>query len=434
MRQLMVKIPAAQSETVAALARGHKSENVTFLEAAEGKVMAIINLPNQRVGALLDELEEELKNENENVEITLIPHAVLPLSPPAVEVASHIEEVQARSPVEIWLNAQQSVGSWPSFLSYALAGSIIVWIGMFTNTIYLLVAAMLVSPFAEPAMNSAVAAATGDKSLLRQSVGRYFISLGVMVSAAVALSLVLGLQTATETMVNTSEVSAVAVLLPLVAGATGALNLVQAENSSLVSGTAVGILVAASLAPPAGLIGMAAAIQRWDMVINGAFLLLLQLVAITLAGAFVFRIYKLTPQGSRFHRGQARYFYVALLVSGAVLACLLAWQFQDSPSLQRSTRAQRALAVADQVISDRSDVNLVEANFRFTRPEANSQAPEALLGIIYVEQTANTTLAAEVLSQDVAQAIQQRLLTQGFNVKPLLTVIVLEPPPSFQNE
>ena len=54
------------------------------------------------------------------------------------------------------------------------------------------------------------------------------------------------------------------------------------NRSNLVSGAAVGILVAASLAPPAGLVGMAIAISRWDMVTSGLFVLLLQLVGINL--------------------------------------------------------------------------------------------------------------------------------------------------------
>jgi uncharacterized membrane protein len=60
-------------------------------------------------------------------------------------------------------------------------------------------------------------------------------------------------------MLATNTVSAVAVLIPLVSGTAGALNLVQSERSSLVSGAAAGMLVSVSLAPPAALVGMAIA-------------------------------------------------------------------------------------------------------------------------------------------------------------------------------
>jgi uncharacterized membrane protein len=92
-----------------------------------------------------------------------------------------------------------------------------------------------------------------------------------------------GQRIASEQMISTSMISSVTVLLPLVAGAAGALNLSQSDRSSLVSGAATGMLVAASLAPPAGTIGMASAIGEWDLVRTGVFVLLLQLVGINLS-------------------------------------------------------------------------------------------------------------------------------------------------------
>lgn len=424
MRQMMIKVPEGLGKKVLELAQENDGQNITFLDTindAKRRDLIIVNLPNRSVGDLLHALGELA-----DMEITIIPQSVLPLEPGASEVPTVIKEVEPRSPVEIWLNALQSVGSWKSFLGYTLAGSIIVWIAMFANTSYLLVAAMLVSPFAGPAMNTAVATATGDKGLLRQSVVRYFVSLAVMVAATAVLSLVLNLETATSTMVDVTEVSSVAVLLPMVAGAAGALNLVQSENSSLVSGTAVGILVAASLAPPAGAIGMTVAIQRWDLAVNGIFLLLLQLAGINLAGSIVFRLYGLSSQGARFRRGRTRYFYFSVLVSVLALGGLLTWQFTSSPSLQRSTLSQRALPAAEQVIDQWDEVRLLDASFQFTRTRRDSSLPEALLGQIYLQRIKETSLSDEVLEDLISETIEKKLLEEGFNVTPLLSVTVLE--------
>jgi len=182
------------------------------------------------------------------------------LRPPASEAPQQVKNVTSRSPIEIFLSGLQSVGSWRSFLAYAAVAGVIVWIGLYTNTSYLLVAAMLIAPFAGPAMNTAIATARGDLQLLGRSVPRYFSALLVTIAITFLLSLLLQQQSATSLMLDSSQVSAVAVLLPLAAGAAGALNLVQSERSSLVSGAAAAMLVAASLAPPAGIIGMASAI------------------------------------------------------------------------------------------------------------------------------------------------------------------------------
>ena len=171
------------------------------------------------------------------------------------------------------------------FLGYAAAAGAVVWTGLYTNTIFLLTAAMLIAPFAGPAMNTGAGDGLGDAGLLQRSLLRYGAALALTIAVAAALSLGIGLETATSEMTARSQVSSMAVLLPLVAGAAGALNLLQSDRDSLVSGAAIGVLVAASLAPPTGLVGMAAVIGRWDMVLSGVFVLLLQLVGINLSGA-----------------------------------------------------------------------------------------------------------------------------------------------------
>jgi uncharacterized membrane protein len=348
------------------------------------------------------------------------------MGPPIRKVPQAIRHVTPRSPIEIWLNGLQSIGSWKGFLGYAVAASVVVWIGMFTNTIYLLVAAMLIAPFAGPAMNTALASASGDRTLLQRNLLRYFVSLLVTIGVTAAISWIFGQSTASTTMVDVSELSSVAVLLPLTAGAAGALNLAQAESSSLVAGTAVGLLIAAALAPPAGLIGMALAIQRWGLAMNGVFTLLLQLFAINLAGALVFRLYGVRPQGARYERGRLLIFYVSVALSAAALIGMVTWQFANPPSLQRSTRAQEAVGVVQQTIADNPLAEAVEVNMRFTRPRETAE--ETLLGVIYVHRVAGVDAPAEQLRRVLTNDIQRELLRQGYRVTPLLDVTVLDAP------
>jgi uncharacterized membrane protein len=183
--------------------------------------------------------------------------------------------------------------------------------------------------------------------------------------------------------VERSQVSTTAVLLPLAAGAAGALNLAQSERSSLVSGAATGILVAASLAPPAGVVGMAMAIGRWDLVIGGLFLLLLQLCGINLAAALLFRLIGLSTQGARYARGKKALFPIALAVTTLALVGLLTWQLTNPPNLQRASLAQRANAEIQQVVDEEPAAQLVESNVRFTRSSIPGQ--NTLLTVLYVQ-------------------------------------------------
>lgn len=423
MRQLLVQVPQGYGKDVLDAAKAHDGSNLALVEATgsdQSIDLVMIHVSNRKVEGLLEALERI-----PNLQITLNPRGVLTLQPPADEAAQQVTDVAARSPIEVFLSGLQSVGSWKGFLGYAAAAGVVVWIGLFTNTSYLLVAAMLIAPFAGPAMNVALATARGDRHLLGRSIVRYFAALIVAIAVAAFLSFVLRQQVITEQMAATSTISAVAVLLPVVAGAAGALNLVQSERSSLVSGAATGMLIAASLAPPAGLVGMAAVMGRWDLTINGVFVLLLQLVGINLSAAIVFRLYGVSAQGARYKRGKAWAFPAILTVTVVAIAGLLTWQFSTLPNLQRSSLTQRATANIKTVVDESGLATLVEANVRFTRPDIQGQ--NTLLATVYVQQQ-STSQSTQAIQSQLTQNIQTHLLNQEFNVTPLVNVTVLQAP------
>lgn len=424
MRQLLVQVPQGQGQRVLDSAKALKGSNLAKLEATDGEKpvdLVIIHISNRKVEELLGKLEELPQ-----LHVTLIPRGVMPLEPPATEAPEQLTNVEFRSPIEVFLGGLQSVGSWKGFLGYAAVAGIVVWIGLYTNTTFLLTAAMLIAPFAGPAMNVAIATARGDGNLLQRSILRYFSALAVTISVAGILSLILQQEVATPLMIDRSQVSAVAVLLPLAAGAAGSLNLLQSERSSLVSGAATGMLVAASLAPPAGIVGMASAMGRWDMTLSGLFLLMLQLVGINLSASLVFRLFGLSARGARYKRGKPWVFPSVLGLTIVALVGLLSWQFSTSPDLQRPTRAQRANAEIQDVVNQSGLAKLVEANVRFTGSDIPSQ--NTLLGVIYVQREAGVTASAEEIRTRLTRQIQNHLLDEGFNVTPLIDVSVLETP------
>ena len=425
MRQLTIRAPQGYGENIYRIAQDHAGVNLSWATAiaddqSVDRVEAYIE--NRRVENFLAELESI-----PDLHVTLHPRGVMPLQPPPSEAPQKLTDVTARSPLEIFLAGLQSVGSWKGFLAYSVVAGIVVWIGLYTNTNYLLVAAMLIAPFAGPAMNVAIASARGDKYLLLHGLLRYCSAIAVTIVTSFLLSLGWQQEIATDLMVSTSQISAVSVLLPLAAGAAGSLNLVQSERSSLVSGAAVGILIAASLAPPAGLVGMSAAIGRWAMMKSGFFLLVLQLVGINLSATIIFRTYGgLSARGARYDRGKRAVFWSSLVVTIGAIAILLFWQFGSSPNLQRSSKAQRATAEIHQIIDQNPNVSLVKADVEFTR--ANISDQNSLLCNLYVQRRPDVNQSDEAIRQQLSQTIQTELKAKGYDVTPLVTVTVFDAP------
>lgn len=385
--------------------------------------LVLIHSPNRHVGQLIGQLSEL-----EELHISMFPSGVLHLQPPAGEEPGQVTDVSLLSPLEVFLGGLQSVGSWRGFLGYAAAGGMLAWIGLFTNSVFLLIAAMLIAPFAGPAMNAAIATARGDLHLLGRSIGRYFAAIAVAMGVSALTSYIFGQRIATQQMVETSTISTVAVVLPLVAGFAGALNLVQSERSSLVSGAATGLLVAAALAPPTALVGMAAVIGDWSMAKSGLFLLGLQLVGINLSGAATFRFAGLGPEGTRYRRGQGWVQKASLLTTVAALAVLLTWQFANAPELQRATLSQRAAATVQQVVNESGRVRLVQVNAEFTRADIPDQ--NTLLVVLYVQKAAGIEAAPAELQRLLARQVRQELLRQHPFATPVIDITVLEPPAS----
>lgn len=427
MRSLIIQVPEGKGNEVLQFAHDANAVNVCLwpCTSQSGKievVMAVVS--NRSVEGLIDAV-----NTIEQVQITLIPQGVIALYPPKSEAPDQVTNVQVRSPIEVFLASLQSIGSWKGFLSYAALGAIIVWIGLFTNTTYLLVGAMLIAPFAGPAMNMAIATARGDKRLIKRALIRYFISILLTIAVTYLLSLLLQQEAATSLMVDRSQVSSTAILLALAAGCAGAINLVQSERSSLVSGAAAGMLVAASLAPPAGVLGMAMAIGEWQMVKSALFLLLLQLVGINLSGSLIFRAYGLKPKGPRYERGKQPVFVISLLVTIACMGLLSWWQFRQEPALQRSSLSKRAEESIQKVVDNYPNAGLIEGNAHFTR--ANVPRQNTLLCEVYVQKKGEKETAAikRELTRQIAMAIEEELK----NVTPVVNVVVLEELPFLQN-
>lgn len=415
MRQLTIVIPPAGAARVLEAAAHNSIEVMAEVEAmqdgAQRKLM-LCDAPNSKIEGFLASLEDV-----EGFYVTYAPQGVLALRPPANEPEEQVTDIQPRSPLEIFLSGLQSIGSWTGFLSYASLGGVVVWIALFTESVFLLVAAMLIAPFAGPAMTTALATARGDLYLLKRSLLRYVAALVTAIAVAAILSLIFDQKIATSLMASVSMRSTISVLLPLAAGAAGALNLAQSDRSSLVSGAATGMLVAAALAPPAGLIGMGLVIGQMDIVYSSLWALAIQIVGINIAGFFVFRLFGVNNKGARYPRGKPAITSAALAFSMAAAVALLVVQFSSSPQFQQSSLAQRITASAQQQIEAREDVELVMAQAAFSRARPHGKNPVLLT--IRVE--GDLTRAQETR---LAASLQKKIESE-FGVRALVDLTAL---------
>ncbi len=424
MRRMLVWVPQGSGGAVAQAAHRNGCEQTLRLAAeADGDPvdLLVLQLPNAKVEPLVADLDRI-----GGLHVSMLPRGVLALQPPASATPQHVVDVTWRSPLEVFLGGLQSIGSWRGFLAYAVVSGLVVWVGLFTDTVFLLTAAMLIAPFAGPAMTAALGTARGDWPLLRRSLARYAAALGAAIATAAVMSAAFRQEIPTEQMVAAASVSTAAVVLPLAAGAAGAITLGQSERSSLVSGAATGMLVAASLAPPAGMVGMSSVLGNWGMVGNGLFLLALQLLGINLSATIVFRLMGLRASGARYPRGREWVYRVVTPATVVLLAGMLAWQFTASPALQRATLAQRAAATVAGVLDDTPAASLVEVSARFAG--VGDAGTDTLLVTAFAQAPPGTPGGGSSLERRLSRHIRRQLESSLPGVTPLVSVTVLEAP------
>ncbi|QCR23240.1 DUF389 domain-containing protein [Pontibacter sp. SGAir0037] len=422
MRELTIKVPRGRGTDVLKMAEEMQGKNLSKWEGEDGDLIKV-HVNNQKVSQLLDKLKDI-----EEAEITLIPRGVVAMYPPPEQAPEQVVDVNYRSPIEIFFGGLQSVGSKVGLISYALSGGIIAWIGLYTETSYLLVAAMLVAPFAGPAMNAALGAAAGKGGLLLKSLGRYFLSIGVAVAVSYLLSLLIQQKHATQMMVSISQISEVTILLPLIAGFAGGINLVQSERDSLVSGAAVGMLVAASLAPPTSMLGMALNFGNWQMIRSSLFLLLLQLAGIQLSAAMVFRYMgKVTTKGVRFSDGKESVFITSLVVSALVVAGMMYWQFSTTPQLRKASIDTQATELIKTSLSEMPAIETIEVTAHFTRGTLPDRNP-LVCQVSVIREEGNDKLSDEELKQQIVEKLTAAIAQEEYNAYPVFDVTILHKP------
>jgi uncharacterized hydrophobic protein (TIGR00271 family) len=391
--------------------------------------VVLVDLPNDSVGRFVDAVSSDVGEAT----FVLVPIGSLAINTPIDRMDAAVRDVSTLSTMEVVASSLQSVGAWRGMLVYSLLAGIVGAWGVVFDVVYLLVAAMLINPMGAPAMVSVIGMAIGDSSMFARGGIRFLVSLLMQAAAALAFGLAYGLSVSTRVMEQVTSLSAWAALLALAAGAAGAHAQLKSERDSLVSGTAAGFMVAAALAPPAAVLGLALALARWDHVAVMAFLLLLQFVAIGAGGWITLHLLGVRPGDPSIGRGSVR---GRTALAAGVLAAMLAIVVLHSTLGARFTKAdlsRAALEIAHEAVAQSGGMFLIEANARFTRVQTPRHAGEALLFELVVEQEPGASIGIAEAEARIRQRVRRLVAARMSGVAPFVRVTVLPGLPAPDN-
>ena len=234
--------------------------------------------------ALIDAIQSVLSPQ-EDWRVTILPiETTIPL-PSDEEEAQAREKEEAEKSIggmtreEIWNTVWTQARLDQTFVAFGVLATIVAALGMLTDSVAVVVGAMVIAPLLGPNLAFAVGVALGDGKM----IGRALFTNAVGLSLAFGLSVVIGLlwtmgDQMPEELMARSDVRFDGLVIALASGAAAALSLVTGVSSAL-----VGVMVAVALLPPTSAIGIFVATGQSDHALGALLLLGVNIVSVNIA-------------------------------------------------------------------------------------------------------------------------------------------------------
>ncbi|MFW5984546.1 MAG: TIGR00341 family protein [Halobacteria archaeon] len=176
-----------------------------------------------------------------------------------------------------------------NYVVFTVVSAVVATAGVLQNSAAVVVGSMVIAPLIGPAMASSVGSVLKDDDLFWNGVKAQFVGVGVAVGSAILFALLARLLLAPEIdlllieqVTERVNPGLLALAIALGAGVAGALSITSGASAAL-----VGVMIAAALIPPAAVVGLGVAYERFAVAASSGVLVLVNLLSINLAALVV---------------------------------------------------------------------------------------------------------------------------------------------------
>jgi uncharacterized hydrophobic protein (TIGR00341 family) len=176
------------------------------------------------------------------------------------------------------------------YLAMVVLSTIVAAIGLYYNSVAIIIGAMVIAPLLGPNMAMALATALGDLPLLWRAFQTSLAGIGTVMLLALILGVLLQVNPAAPELASRNAVAPGDVAVALASGAAGAL-----AFTTGVSATLIGVMVAVALLPPLVTFGLLLGSGHPALATGALSLFLMNLICINLAGVTTFLVQGIRP-------------------------------------------------------------------------------------------------------------------------------------------
>ncbi|MFW5976842.1 MAG: TIGR00341 family protein [Bacillota bacterium] len=262
-------------------------EDYKLIESKSGDLL-IINLLYGNTDVLLDNLTTAFDFEEDEARSLVIftPDTVIPRNKKKEE-----KETFTSTRESLITYAHENSQLNLEFITLIIVSAIIATLGLLLDNVAIIVGSMVIAPMLGPILGITVGIVLGEADLIKQGVSSEII--GTVV--AIMVGFIIGIIIPEIEITNSLEIRTLPtladLLIALSAGAASAYSLMKGKLTSL-----VGVMVAASLIPVTGTIGIGISLGRQDMIVGALLLLIGNFLGLILANTLVLYLEGLRPQ------------------------------------------------------------------------------------------------------------------------------------------
>ena len=277
------------------LLKEHKVLEHRQVRLADGEVLVRILLEAEQSEVVLDLLEKRYAG-GEGSRVVILPvEGTLPRAepePPATPEQPPSEEKRPEriSREELYEDIKNGALCSRVYLAMVVLSTIVAAIGLYYNSVAIIIGAMVIAPLLGPNMASALGTTLGDLSLLRRALLTALAGIATTMALSVIIGVLLKVNPASPEVASRTGVALGDIAVALASGCAGAL-----AFTTGVSTTLIGVMVAVALLPPLVTFGLLLGGGHPVTAMGALSLFLVNLVCVNLAGVTTFLVQGIRP-------------------------------------------------------------------------------------------------------------------------------------------
>ncbi len=295
LRLIEMVLQEKNGEEVRELLKEHKVLEHRLLRLQDGEVLMRILLDAEQSEAVLDLLEKRYTGDEGNRVVILPVEATLPRAEPEPVAAPGQPTLEEKPPgrigrEELYEDIKDAAQLSRVYLAMTVLSTIVAAIGLYYNSVAIIIGAMVIAPLLGPNMALALATALGDLTLLRRASLTALAGIATAMVLSVIIGVLLQVNPALPEIASREGMGIGDIVVALASGAAGAL-----AFTTGVSATLIGVMVAVALLPPLVAFGLLLGGGHPTFAMGALSLFLMNLICVNLAGVTTFMIQGIRP-------------------------------------------------------------------------------------------------------------------------------------------